>query len=206
MSTRLPLHEFKITHSDWPVGPPSPETPITNPLSLLLCRYPFGAYLSNPNFALIYSRKNPYDVYTDPLYAMLTAGSSAPLERPKKKGAQTFWMKTYSENVGLLEKLEEGGVVKRTGQEHRQGFVTLVAVETVLVDGQWAEVCHNNTGCGRREQLEMAQTRMKRCARCRDVWYCGKECQEAGWGEHKKRCKVLKEAAEKRAAVGEDAS
>jgi hypothetical protein len=122
MSTRLPLHEFKITHSDWPVGPPSPETPITNPLSLLLCRYPLGAYLSNPNFALIYSRKNPYDVYTDPLYAMLTAGSSAPLERPKKKGAQTFWMKTYSENVGLLEKLEEVGVLKRTGQEHKQGL------------------------------------------------------------------------------------
>jgi hypothetical protein len=193
-----PLYEFKITHSDWPVTTPSTETPVTNPLSLLLCRYPLGSYLSNPNFALIYARKNPYDEYIDPLYAMLTSGSTAPIDRPSKKGAQTFWMKTYSENAGLLELLEGAGVLKRTGQEFKQGFVTLVAVETVLVSSQWAEVCH---GCGKREQLETEQGRMKRCPKCKDAWYCNSGCQTADWEEHKGRCKVLRKAAEKRAAI-----
>jgi len=124
MSTRLPLHEFKITHSDWPATTPSAETPIVNPLSLLLCRYPNGAYLSNPNFMLLYSRENAYDRYVDRLYGSLTAGSSAPLDRPRKKGAQIFWMKTYSENEGLLELLEAAGILTRTGQTVKQGFVS----------------------------------------------------------------------------------
>jgi len=131
---------------------------------------------------------------------MLTSGSSAPINRPSKKGAQTFWMKTYSENVGLLELLEEASVLKRTGQEFKQGFVTLVAVETMLVVSQWAEVCHNPM-CGNREQLDTEEGRMKRCPRCKDAWYCNAECQTADWEEHKSRCKVLRKAAEKRAAV-----
>jgi hypothetical protein len=162
-----------------------------------------GHYLSNPNFALIHSHRNPYDEYIDPLYAMLTCGSEAPISRPSKKGAQTFWMKTYSENAGMLEKLEEARILKRTGQTFQQGYVTLVAVETELVQGQWAEVCHNQM-CGHKEQLGTEEARMKRCSKCKDVWYCNAECQTADWKEHKGRCKVLKEAAEKRAAVEED--
>jgi hypothetical protein len=122
MSTSTPLHEFKITHSDWPVTTPSTENPVVNPLSLLLCRYPMGSYLSNPNFALIHSRENPYDKYMAPFYAILTASSEAPISRATKKGAQTFWMKTYSENAGLLEKLEEAGILKRTGEVHNTGM------------------------------------------------------------------------------------
>ncbi|KAF4631022.1 hypothetical protein G7Y89_g7114 [Cudoniella acicularis] len=128
-----------MTHSTWPTTTASPENPIVSPLSLLLCRYPLGGYLSNPNFSLIYSRPNPYDEYVDPLYAVLTCGSNVPIDRPKKKGAQTFWMKTYSENKGLLEVLEEAEILKRTGQTEKQGFVTMVAVETCLVNGQWAQ-------------------------------------------------------------------
>jgi hypothetical protein len=203
MLTPHHLHEFKITHGDWPVTTPSSDTPIVNPLSLLLCRWPMGHYLSNPNFALIHSHRNPYDEYIDPLYAMLTCGSEAPISRPSKKGAQTFWMKTYSENAGMLEKLEEARILKRTGQTFQQGYVTLVAVETELVQGQWAEVCHNQM-CGHKEQLGTEEARMKRCSKCKDVWYCNAECQTADWKEHKGRCKVLKEAAEKRAAVEED--
>ena len=109
-------------------------------------------------------------------------------------------MKTYSENVGLLELLEDAGVLKRTGQEFKQGYVTLVAVETTLVVSQWAEVCHNPM-CGNREQLDTEEGRMKRCPRCKDAWYCNVECQTADWEEHKSRCKVLRKAAEERAAV-----
>lgn len=44
-------------------------------------------------------------------------------------------MKTYSENKGLLEMLEEHGILKRTGEKHKQGFVELIGVETELVEG-----------------------------------------------------------------------
>jgi len=84
-------------------------------------------------------------------------------------------MKTYSENKGMLELLEELGVLRRTGQTYDQGFVTLVAIETVLVSGQWAEVCHH---CGRREQLGTEEERMKRCVKRKDAYYCNIKSQK----------------------------
>jgi hypothetical protein len=198
-----PIYEFKIHHGSYPVGNPSEGNPIVNPLSLLLCRYPLGSNLSNPNFAIIYSRGFGDEGHIDPLHGILTAGSNAPISRPAKKGAQTFWMKTYSENKGLLELLETAGILTRTGQTHSQGFVKLVAVETVLVEGQWAEVCHNQN-CERREQLDEGKPRMKKCAKCKEAYYCDSACQKDHWPMHKSRCGTLKEAREGREAIGGD--
>jgi hypothetical protein len=27
------------------------------------------------------------------------------------------------------------------------------------------------------------------CQKCKQVWYCGKKCQQADWKEHKSDCK-----------------
>jgi hypothetical protein len=32
---------------------------------------------------------------------------------------------------------------------------------------------------------------LKRCVTCKKVWYCGKECQQAGWKGHKRACAIL---------------
>ncbi len=29
---------------------------------------------------------------------------------------------------------------------------------------------------------------LKRCSICKQVWYCGADCQKAGWRRHKKTC------------------
>lgn len=123
---------------------------------------------------LIHSRRNPFDEYLDPLFAVLTAGSSESLIPSNDPLRKTFWMKTYSENEGVLEQLEAQNILRRTGQVKKQGYVMLVAVETVLNRGQWAEVC---SGCGRREQLDDEEPRMLRCGRCKERYYCNKECQ-----------------------------
>ena len=39
-------------------------------------------------------------------------------------------------------------------------------------------------GCGKGEEL-------KRCTRCMEIVYCGKECQRKHWKEHKKACKPV---------------
>lgn len=40
-------------------------------------------------------------------------------------------------------------------------------------------------GCGKSGAVD----RVKACARCGKVFYCGKECQVADWGRHKPECK-----------------
>jgi hypothetical protein len=174
MSTLPPLHPFHLTRDGQPSGPPSTEQPLTNPMEMLLCRYPLGRNIQNPNLMLIHSRRNPFDEYLDPLFAVLTAGSSEPLTPSNDPLRKTFWMKTYSENEGILEQLEGQNILRRSGQVKKQGYVMLVAVETVLNRGQWAEVC---SGCGRREQLGDEEPRMRRCGKCKEMYYCNKECQ-----------------------------
>jgi hypothetical protein len=109
-------------------------------------------------------------------------------------------MKRYSENVGMLELLEEAGILRRAGQTVKQSFVELIGVETVLTSGQWANIRHNPL-CGTREQLGTDAERMKYCAKCREAYYCDAECQKLDWPDHKGRCKILKAAAERNAAA-----
>lgn len=35
----------------------------------------------------------------------------------------------------------------------------------------------------------------RRCSKCKQRWYCGRECQIANWQEHKKSCKEMAAAA-----------
>src|ERR1700742_3635793 len=100
MSTLTPLHPFPLTRDGEPSRPASTEYPLANPMEMLLCRYPLGYNVHNPNFMLIHSCSNPFDEYLDPLFAVLTAGSSEPIRPSNDSLRQTFWMKTYSENEG----------------------------------------------------------------------------------------------------------
>jgi len=38
---------------------------------------------------------------------------------------------------------------------------------------------------------------LKRCSVCRRAWYCGAECQKAGWKKHKRTCLGLEQIREK---------
>jgi hypothetical protein len=47
-----------------------------------------------------------------------------------------------------------------------------------------------NHECGRCGKVGVVKTKLKKCSRCRVVWYCDVECQKAHWIEHKNGCKV----------------
>ena len=53
----------------------------------------------------------------------------------------------------------------------------------------------SHPGCGQRIGVsEAAGAGLKRCQKCRQIVYCSKECQVAGWiGGHKQECKALRE-------------
>ena len=53
----------------------------------------------------------------------------------------------------------------------------------------YAERC-KGPGCDKaNDDLEEGAT-LKKCAKCKDVSYCSKECQKAHWTKHKKLCKT----------------
>jgi len=175
MSSPNPVHEFKMTHGDWPVTTPSTKDPSSTLFPSSSVGIPWAATSPtqiSPSFTPTKTKTTSTSILST-LCSLLDL--TPPSIDPRKKGAQTFWMKTYSENKGMLELLEELGVLRRTGQTYDQGFVTLVAIETVLVSGQWAEVCHH---CGRREQLGTEEERMKRCVKRKDAYYCNIKSQK----------------------------
>ena len=48
------------------------------------------------------------------------------------------------------------------------------------------------SACGKKSDALM------KCRACKCVWYCGKECQNKHWKEHKKECKLIKKELDKR--------
>ena len=66
-----------------------------------------------------------------------------------------------------------------------------VDVTSLLSDGggaaaqqRYEEIAETCAECGKRGKV-------RRCARCKSVSYCGKQCQESAWGAHKKECKRI---------------
>ncbi|XP_059835112.1 putative protein MSS51 homolog, mitochondrial isoform X1 [Hypanus sabinus] len=49
--------------------------------------------------------------------------------------------------------------------------------------------------CKKLPEALLDQKGLRRCKRCQNVYYCGKECQRVSWPLHKKFCKKLKWAA-----------
>lgn len=55
------------------------------------------------------------------------------------------------------------------------------------------DVDNKKTACGACMKI-MNQTALKRCGRCKQLWYCSGECQKRHWGHHKQTCKPCKKA------------
>jgi len=49
----------------------------------------------------------------------------------------------------------------------------------------WTRIC-NNPLCGDRDAATL-----KRCSRCRRVWYCSQTCQACMWPQHRMHCKQV---------------
>ncbi|GAA5885070.1 hypothetical protein JCM6882_007217 [Rhodosporidiobolus microsporus] len=102
-------------------------------------------------------------------------------------GSQMIWVKTYSENQGLLPQLERAGWVRAVGSALKQGLTTLPLAEVVLKEAEIAQRC---ALCETFESVE-TETRFKRCSKCRRRFYCSTEHQHQHWDAHKKDCKLL---------------
>ncbi|KAF9261550.1 hypothetical protein L218DRAFT_930793 [Marasmius fiardii PR-910] len=109
-----------------------------------------------------------------------------PAPAPSATRNPVFTLKNYTENEGILEKLEAINVVKQTGTTYKQGFVTIPLVEVLLSDSKMIHVCAK---CETWETV--GETRFQRCSRCRKTYYCSPECQLRHWTDHKAACKLL---------------
>lgn len=120
---------------------------------------------------------------------------------PAASGNPVFALKNYSENQGMLERLENVGMIRHTGRRIPQGFVQLEMVEVLVPHDELMKGCG---ACGKWE--EVGKTRFLKCGKCKRKYYCSVDCQKDDWKEHKKLCKagvseaeaqVLNTAAEK---------
>ena len=62
---------------------------------------------------------------------------------------------------------------------------------TLKISEAKCKTCEVAEGFIRADPLtgEERVVKLERCARCRIVWYCGKECQTQNWPYHKSNCK-----------------
>jgi len=135
----------------------------------------------------------PDDSYEPALWARLSSiVSSRPLKNPDDQGRYAFYMKTYSENEGVLEQLVAAGIVEQDPSPPvHQGFVTFPLVYVKIPLKELAKQC------GRCERWELCddEKRMRACSRCKEeskTWYCDENCQKEHWKigypAHKKVC------------------
>ncbi|GAA5875235.1 hypothetical protein JCM8547_006875 [Rhodosporidiobolus lusitaniae] len=102
-------------------------------------------------------------------------------------GKQMCWVKTYSENTGLLVQMEKAAWLRPVGSGLKQGITTLPLAEVVLSEAEMAQQC---ALCEAYESVQ-TETRYKRCSSCKRRYYCSTEHQHAHWATHKPDCKCL---------------
>src|SRR5437667_10903865 len=59
-----------------------------------------------------------------------------PNPAPSASGNQVIALKNYGENSGLLERLENVGMIRHTGRRIKQGYVYLEMVEVLVQQGE----------------------------------------------------------------------
>jgi hypothetical protein len=111
------------------------------------------------------------------LYTLSTIVHEDPFPAPGPSGKPRFSMKTYTENVGILEQLEALGILWRTGISYKQGFVDIPVVEVRLEEHQLVHACaaHYEEYGVVGSQLEVIGTKHQRCTKCKQVYYCDQE-------------------------------
>ena len=107
------------------------------------------------------------------IYILSTTVHADPFPAPGQNGKPRFCMKTYSENLGVLEQLEALGIVRKTGISYKQGFVDIPVVEVCLEEHQLVHACaadYEDYGVG--YGLEETGTKHLRCSKCKHAYYC----------------------------------
>lgn len=54
----------------------------------------------------------------------------------------------------------------------------------------------DGSDCGKAKEDLPAGGKLQKCGKCREVFYCSKECQSSSWPVHKKSCQTPEQRAE----------
>ena len=97
-----------------------------------------------------------------------------------------YTMRVRLRCVLLLARVSEGGVARARAVVFKNGPVAYTTLnEREFGDARGPDdrpVSESCAHCGVRGATS-------RCSRCRQVVYCGRACQAAAWGRHRKLCK-----------------
>lgn len=121
-----------------------------------------------------------YEAFTKQLVlpAVLRHGSPAMLQQERDLIGPAEWDQAHSFAQAILRRIQD----RAAGTIPTPDRLTRVHI----VDGQIVE--RRCGGCGV-WQAHSGGRRLECCGKCRQVYYCGKECQSLHWPEHKASCK-----------------
>lgn len=160
------IKTFSVANPKLPQGPPSIEHPLTSPTSVALGRK--GAL--GP-WTLVSPTYNTFSDYEPREYLFLSVLiHEDAFPPPSPAGRAQFYMKTYSENEGMLPQLASAGILRDTGRTMKQGFATVPLCEVILEEGELARCC---AGCEKWEVID--GQRFERCSRCKVEYYHSQE-------------------------------
>lgn len=140
---------------------------------------------TGPNDWVLIRTSPPKDEYEPLEWCRISVqAEEEPFPSPTPFGHPIIALKSYSENAGLLSRLQGAGIVQPTGRRLKQGFVYLEMVEILVPKEQWIKCCG---GCGKWEKLD--HERFKWCVKCKNAFYCSPDCHKKDWrARHKTLC------------------
>jgi hypothetical protein len=109
--------------------------------------------------------------------------------RKEAKGKDVNFEKIFQKHAEKTADFLRAMAMAEAGEGGSEAGSRPISVSDMFSEGaaaqlRYEQIAETCASCGKKGKV-------LRCAKCKSVAYCGRECQQSGWAAHKKECKKI---------------